>query len=159
MAEKWSPLNSSTQLAKHIGVLSVVLIAAVCGFGCRSEGITEAAALASTESFNRGIEAFEAGHFAAARTALDAALTGQGGLNADQFVEALLKRSICLSAAGEFDAAQADLDNASQGATEIDQLLIAEAFLLAKQGDQAGADQKLAAAKRINPKANLPEAK
>lgn len=118
--------------------------------------MNEVSTLASTESFNRGIEAFESGDFAAARTSLDAALNGQGGLNADQLVEALLKRSICLASAGELDAAQADIDNASQGVMEMDQLFIAEAFLLAKRGDQAGSDKKLSEAKRLNPKAALP---
>ena len=135
MAEKWFPLTSIIAMTRPSVVLAMAILATICATGCRSEAITAAATLASTESFNRGIEAFEVGNFAAARIDLDAALTGQGGLNADQFVEALLKRSICLSAAGEFDAAQTDLDNASQGVTEIDQWLIAEAFFLAKRGD------------------------
>ena len=154
--QRWSILIKAMQPAGALCLVCVALLAATCNFGCRGEAISEAAALASTESFNRAIDAFAAGNFSAARTDLDAALAGRGGLNADQYVEALLKRSICLSDAGEFEAAQVDIDSATQGVTEIDQLLIAEAFWLAKRGDQAGSMKKLAEAKRINPKAKLP---
>lgn len=156
MAARWFPLNSLSEMSRHWVVLAIAVSSLICTIGCGSGEITEASALASTESFNRGIESFESGNLAAAHSELDAALNGQGGLNADQYVEALLKRSMCLAQSGDFDAAQADLDEASQGVTEMDQLLVAEAFLFAKRGDQAGSDRKLAEAKRFNPKAALP---
>jgi tetratricopeptide (TPR) repeat protein len=123
--------------------------------GCGDAAISQTTVATAQEAFDRGSAELEVGQFEAARASFDSALT-HGGLNADVYVEALLNRSIALSAIGQYDGAEVDIDLAEQGATDIDQVHLARAFLFQRKGDQAAADRELAEARRINPKAKLP---
>lgn len=124
-----------------------------CGPGA-VEGETIATAQQSYDSANA---AFAAGDYATARTSLDQALTNASGLNPDLYVDALLMRSICLSVAGELDAAAADITEAEQGATEMAKVHVARGVLLSKQGDAAGAKAEFASAKKADPKVVIPQ--
>jgi len=123
--------------------------------GCGDPVISQTSLATAQEALDRGSAELASGQFEAARASLDSALS-QGGLSADGYAEALLSRSIALSAIGQWDAAAVDIDLAGQGATDIDQVHIARAFLFQQKGEQAAADRELAEARRINPKAKLP---
>lgn len=143
--------------SKCISFVLLGMVAAVLLVGCGGGGVAADTALTAAAALDQGVTAFDHGDFLAAHGSLDIALS-TAGLNADQIVDARLKRSICLASAGDYDAAQLDIDYAAQGPCQPEQLLIAEAFLLAQQGDASGANAKLAQAKRLHPKARLPQA-
>lgn len=124
--------------------------------GCGGNGVPAENAATAQQSYDQGLEAFEAGRLADARPLFDASLTS-GGLPVDLIVDAYLKRAMCAADAQDFAAAEADIAAAEQGAMEIDQVHVARGFLLMKKGDQAGADAEFAAAKKLNPKVVLPK--
>lgn len=132
----------------------VVLLAAV---GCGGSAVEEETIASAQLSYDQAADAFGAGNYTQARTSLDQALENSAGLNPDVYVDALLKRSICLSAAGEFEAAAADISEAERGATDLAQVHIARGIMFSKQGDDAKAKQEFADAKKLDPKAGIPK--
>lgn len=134
-----------------LGIASMLLVINGCGG-------TEVAATSLADAqaaFDRGMAAVAKGDYSSARGDFDVAVKS-GGLTVDNYVEALLNRSMCLSVAGEYEAAEADIAAAEQGATELEQVHVARGFMLAKKGDSAGAQAAFAEAKKINPKVVLP---
>ena len=125
--------------------------------GCGAAAVEGETIASAQQSYDSASEAFAAGDYATARTALDQALANASGLNPDILVDALLKRSICLSVAGELDAAAADIAQAEQGATDMAQVHVARGVLLSKQGDEAGAKSEFASAKKADPKVVIPQ--
>lgn len=138
------------------GLPLVMLVGLVTLGGCAGGGVSAESAASAQQSYDQALEAFEAGRLADARPLFDASLT-LGGLPVDLVVDAYLKRAMCAAEAQDFEAAEADIATAEQGAMEMDQVHVARGFLLKKQGDQAGADAEFAAAKKLNPKVVLPK--
>lgn len=137
------------------------LLAMIMLLGCQFVGcgqgtvVEEQQALDAQAAYDAGLSAFADGNLGQARSHFDAALTGSG-LSVDCLVDAQLKRSMCAAADGDFDTAQADLDEAAQGVMDEPQLHVARGFLLAKQGKQAEAEAEFSKAKQINPRVEIP---
>lgn len=146
--------NASCKIQYSWHLLLVMTIATI---GCGSSEIDGSTIATAQQNYDAAVVAFEGADYTAARTSLDEALKNPAGLNADTFADALLKRSICLSFAGELEAAEADITAAEQGATDMALVYVARGVLLAKQGDEAGAKKEFANAKRENPKVYIPE--
>lgn len=133
-----------------VGLLCVVVA------GCGGKKIDESTMQSSQQAYDSALGPFSQGDYATARTALDEALQGKG-LNVDTYSDALVKRAICAAAAGDFDVAKADIAEAERGAPDMSIVHVAKGFLLAKQGDDAGAQAEFTAAKQINPNVEVPE--
>ncbi|XZE54152.1 hypothetical protein SH139x_000101 [Planctomycetaceae bacterium SH139] len=138
-------------------LLTLTCLAASVSLGGCSGGKVDGVEIASAqEAYDAGLAAFQAERYAEAKEKFDQALTG-GGLDADHFVSATLKRAICLADAGDFAAAEADLREAEQGATDMAQVHVTRGFIKAKQGDEAGASAEFREAKKLDPKIELPK--
>ncbi len=128
----------------------VTLALPTASTGCRSLMISEHAARDVTQQFETGRERFLAADYPAAQSRFDSILASPTALTADQYVEVLLLRSICLTVAGDLDGAEADIQHAAQGGGSPALQLIAEACLLEKRGDNQSALQKRRHAVRID---------
>ena len=131
------------------------LVIAVC-IGCESPEVSEASAASAQKSYDQAVTAFESGSYPEARSAFDEALTG-GGLTVDQLVDAHLKRSMCLATAGDYSAAEQDIERAAEGATDLEWVHVARGYLKAQQGDTSGAEAEYRQARSINPKVVIPK--
>lgn len=134
----------------------ICLTAGVTLAGCSGGKVDGVEIASAQEAYDAGLEAFKAERYAEAKEHFDQALTG-GGLDADHFVSATLKRAICLADAGDLAAAEADLQTAEQGATDMAQVHVTRGFIKAKQGDEAGASAEFREAKKLDPKIELPK--
>ena len=125
----------------------VTIFAAV---GCSDPGSEhEDARRSASDAYSQALTAFNAKDRVAAEQHFTAALD-TGGLNPDSYVDALVKRAVCRSAAGRHDEALADLEKLSDGGGAEDQVLAARSYLLAKQGKAAEARAALAKARQYN---------
>ncbi len=148
-------VSSLSSWARKVLVLLAIAFTLLIFNGCGGTEVAATSLADAQAAFDRALAAVGNGDYASARTDFDVAIKS-GGLTVDNYVEALLKRSMCLSVAGEYEAAEADIAMAEQGATELEDVHIARGFLLAKKGDSAGAQAAFAEAKKINPKVVLP---
>lgn len=118
--------------------------------GCRSVAISESAARSVTVQFDEGRQRVVDAEYAAAIEHFDAVLDSPTALTADQYVEVLLMRAICRSAAGDLSGAEADIAYASEGGGSPALRLMAEACVLEQRGDTRQAAQKRRQAVRID---------
>lgn len=139
---------------KYAFGLVVGIFFAACG--CTSQDLPENILASAQKAYDDALVAIESGDYAAARPLLDTAIAA-GGLPVDLAVDAYLKRSMCLADGGDFQGAQADIETAAQGASDLEYVHVARGFLLAKQGDQAGAEREYQQARSLNPKVILPK--
>lgn len=126
------------------------------GIGCAPATVDEATAQSAQAAYDQALVDFQEGRYEQAKSGFDLALGGSG-LPVDFQADALFKRSMCLAATGDFEAAQADIDEASAGAMDEAQIHVARGFLLAQQGDQAAAQAEFRQAKQLNPQVEIPE--
>ncbi len=139
-----------------ISLMLACLAASVTLVGCSGGKVDGVEIASAQQAYDAGLEAFQAERYAEAKESFDQALTG-GGLDADHFVSATLKRAICLADAGDLAAAEADLQTAEQGATDMAQVHVTRGFIKAKQGDEAGANAEFREAEKLDPKIVLPQ--
>jgi tetratricopeptide (TPR) repeat protein len=78
----------------------------------------------------------------------------KGGLNADLYTDALVRRAICLAQTGDIPAANADLDKAERAA-DLAPVYSARALVLKKAGKTSEATAMLAKAKKLNAKVEV----
>jgi tetratricopeptide (TPR) repeat protein len=123
--------------------------------GCGSSQVAESKVATSEQSVTDSITAFSAGDFAKAEQAASQAIDG-GGLPVDLFVKALMVRAASRGIAGQFDTALADLDQAAQGAGEMDQVHGLRSLILSAKGEAKTAAEELAKAKQFNKTLKLP---
>jgi Tfp pilus assembly protein PilF len=128
----------------------VLMLALLAGGGCgRSGKQLEQVRVDANQRFREATDAFESKDYATAATKFDEVVEN-GGVNADLYVIAMLKRSLAWAATGNFDQAHAGLDELEAGAPDLDQILAARSTVFAQQGKTSEARAALAKAKRIN---------
>ena len=133
----------------------LVVIATVFTMGCGSSQVAESKVATSEQNVTDSVTAFSAGDFAKAEQAASNAIDG-GGLPVDLFVKALMVRAASRGIAGQFDTALADLDQAAQGAGEMDQVHGLKSLILSAKGDAKPAAEELVKAKQFNKTLKLP---
>lgn len=122
--------------------------------GCGGPRTADPEALASAQvAYDNAVAEIEAGNHESAVPLLENALAPGGGLPPDVFTEGLVQRAICYARLERFDEALADLDIASQGASDMSAVHVARAFVFKKQGKTKESSQEMSAAKKINRKA------
>jgi len=109
------------------------VILAVCGSSCRKAG-DDPAVVTSTSAakLDEGRRLLAAGDFAAARDAF-AAAAGGGGLQPDFYCEARLQEAHCAARLGDYDAAEALLDDLAAGAPDLDRIEKVRALITSRR--------------------------
>lgn len=123
--------------------------------GCGSSQLPESQVASSEQSVAAAVAAFTAGDATKAEQAATQAIDG-GGLPVDLFVQALMVRAASRGVLGSFDTALADLDQAAQGAGEMDKVHALKSLVFSAKGDSQAAAQELAKAKELNKTLKLP---
>lgn len=153
--------NKSNQFPSIRLLSSTLFVLGMCSLlgltGCGGPVVDGETIASAQQSYDDAAAAFDEENYAQARTSFDQALDNSAGLNPDIYVDALLKRSICLSVSGEFEAAAADISEAEQGATDMAQVHLARGVMFGKQGDDAKAKSEFASAKKLDSKISVPK--
>lgn len=123
--------------------------------GCGPAQIAESKIASSEKNVSDSVAAFASGDATQAEQSASQAIDG-GGLPADLFVQALMVRAAARGVLGSHDTALADLDQAAQGAGELDKVHALRSLILAAKGDSQGAAAELAKAKQINKNVKVP---
>lgn len=131
----------------------IAMIALVAG--CSPPQVAESKVASSEKSVADAIASFAAGDAAKAEQAASQAIDG-GGLPADLFVQALMVRAAARGSLGSYDTALADLDQAAQGAGEMEKVHVLRSLILTGKGDTQAAAAVLAKAKEINKNVKVP---
>jgi len=100
------------------------------------------------QSLEKADGAFNSRDFAGAAEHFAAAI--EHGLNADNYANAAVMRSVCWGAAGKHQDALVELDKLEAGAPNLDQVYAARSYVLAKQGKLAESRAALAKARQYN---------
>jgi len=125
--------------------------------GCSSESGAASSVAAGEGSLQSGLDAFEKGDFAAAETALAAAVSS-GALQADLIETAMRTLAESRIQLGKLDEAAVDLEKLKSGAAELDKYWLAVAALEKKKGNPAAVSDAIKQAKSVNPKVQIPPA-
>jgi tetratricopeptide (TPR) repeat protein len=139
---------------RQIPVL-VLLCALIVCTGCSTQMPPEKIATAG-QALESATLAANAGNWDAAIKSYDTALGG--GLNVDQYCQALMGRAMAKAQTGKFDDALKDLAQAERGAPNLEDVFALKAFVLQKKGDNAGATAAFNEARKINPRVQFPVA-
>jgi len=123
---------------------------------CGAGGMSEKTVADSESALTQAEEAFEAGNFQQAVDNYTNAIEG-GGLRSEMLAEAYIHRAMAHAELGAFDAAQADLEIAEQGAPQMDAVYAARGYVLLKQGDKEQAREQYRLARSINPQIEIPQ--
>jgi tetratricopeptide (TPR) repeat protein len=127
-------------------IVMLMLVIAVVGCGPKP---MEADVIASAQAaYTKAMDAYQQKNYAEAGELFTTAISG-GGVNADQYGEALLARAVCRAKLGDYEGALADVDTAAQGADPA-QVHVTRSFIFAKQGRTSDANTELTAARRLN---------
>lgn len=137
--------------------LPLIAIFLLIHCGCGSQP-SAAFRRSQTQALESAVSAYEEGDAATAEQLVTQALT-ETALNADQVESAYLLRAKARIEIEDYEGAQEDLDLVEQYATNPEELLVVKGQLLAKQGDQAGAELAFRNAKKLNSNVTIPEVK
>lgn len=136
-------------------IAAVLFIAVVLAIGGCSSEVAPATIASSQAAFEEAKQLAASGSYAAGLPLIEQALAGTG-LNADQYASALLVRAQCLADAGEFEKADADLNEAQMGDPDPAFFQLSKGIVLSKQGKEAEAKKAFAMAKRLDSKIQIP---
>lgn len=123
--------------------------------GCGGNQVPADSVATAQSALDEAEELIVSGQAAEALPLLQTAVS-TSGLDVDQYVEAVLLRAQCYAATGELEKAQADLDEAEQGAPNPALWHFTRAIVFDAQGDAAAAKKEFARAKRLDPKLKMP---
>lgn len=132
-----------------------VFVSLVFVLGCGSAQIAESTVASSEQNVAAAVAAFTAGDATKAEQTASQAIEG-GGLPVDLFVQALMVRAAARGILGSYDNALADLDQAAQGAGEMDKVHALRSLILTAKGDATAAAAELTKAKQFNKNVKLP---
>jgi|GEM_PF-6252588 len=135
--------------------ISVAATLGLLAVGCGPSQIAESKVASSEKSVADSVSAFASGDATQAEQAASQAIDG-GGLPADLFVQALMVRAAARGILGSYNTALADLDQAAQGAGEMDKVHALRSLILTAKGDSPAAAAELAKAKQINKNVKVP---
>jgi hypothetical protein len=133
-----------------------MIVALVFTLGCGSSQIAESTVASSEQNVAAAVNAFTAGDATKAEQTASQAIDG-GGLPVDLFVQALMVRAAARGVLGSYDNALADLDQAAQGAGEMDKVHALRSLILTAKGDASAAAAELTKAKQFNKNVKLPD--
>ncbi len=139
--------------------ISVCVVAGLLSLqpGCSSGSGSGATVAAGENSLQSGLDAYEKGDYAAAETALNAAITS-GALQADLVETAIRTLAQSRIQLGKTDDAAVDLEKLKAGASELDKYWLVVAELEKKKGNASAAADAIKQAKAANPKVQVPPA-
>lgn len=123
--------------------------------GCSSGSGSASTVAAGENSLQSGLDAYEKGDYAAAETALNAAITS-GALQADLIEAAIRTLAQSRIQLGKTDEAAADLEKLKAGASELDKYWLVVAELEKKKGNASAVADAIQQAKAANPKVQVP---
>lgn len=127
----------------------LVWLACLAAVGCGGANVDESSRQTGAEAFAAATEEFDQRSYAPAAEHFGVAIQ-KGGLNSDQFAEALVKRAVCWAAEGKAPEALEELDKLEANAPNLDQVFAARSFVLKKQGKPGEANAALAKARQFN---------
>lgn len=145
-------LSSLRELRRHVRKLPQLgswLILLACIGGCGGEGKT-VDRTDSTQAFAAAVAASESGDAATVISSVDTAIAG--GLNPDQYEQALNLRAQAHARSGNLDAAMADIEILKQGAADMANVYRTMSYVAQKKGNAAAAKKAFSMAKRLNPR-------
>ncbi|MFO0978736.1 MAG: hypothetical protein U0996_20180 [Planctomycetaceae bacterium] len=143
---------------KFLVSLTLLTVTLQFSSGCSSGSGAAASSVAASEgSLQTGLDAYEKGDYAAAETALAAAVTS-GALQADLIETALRTLAQSRIQLGKLDEAAADLEKLKAGAAELDKYWLTVAELEKKKGNASAVSDAIKQAKTLNPKVQIPPA-
>lgn len=140
------------QLARTSAVCGILLLLAA---GCRQE-ISSSQVASAQEGLGKARQLITDGDFEAALPLVGRAVDDPG-LDADQYVEAVVLRARCYAETGEIEKAKADLAEAEQGDPDQALLHLTRGVILLRQGDTAESKREFSKAKRLNPSLTIPK--
>lgn len=138
----------------RLGIASFLTLL-VFSVGCGTSQVAENTVASSEQSVSTAAAAFAAGDAAKAEQSASQAIDG-GGLPVDLFVQALMVRAAARGVLGSYDSALADLDQAAQGAGEMDKVHALRSLIFTAKGDAKSAAEELNKAKQFNKNLKLP---
>ncbi len=129
-------------------IFLLTLLASFCG--CSGSGTTETEDKRQTAAaaYENAQTAFTSKDYAKAKEAYDIAL--KGGLYSDLIGPARVRQAVCLAELGDIDGAMQEIIALEGGAPNIDEVLSAKSYILAKQGKAAESKAAWAQAIKIN---------
>lgn len=134
----------------------LLLLASVIAIGCSAPMIAEQTVASAEQNLSASIESFNQGDFAKSEQQATAAIESRG-LPVDLYAKALLVRAASRGAASKNDEALADLQEASLGAPDMDQVHAMRSLILKQKGDSTGAADEAATAKKFNASFKIPQ--
>jgi hypothetical protein len=147
-------LNLERIMSRELHCLLAVVVCFLTA-GCQPSQIAESKIASSEKNVAASLTAFMSGDVTTAEQTATQAIEG-GGLPADLFVQALMIRAAARGILGSYDNALADLDQAAQGAGDMDKVHALRSLILTAKGDPQGSAAELAKAKQINRNVKVP---
>lgn len=140
---------------KRVLSLVLVLISALA-IGCSKPMIAEQTVASAEQNLSSAIESFNQGDFAKSEQQATAAIDSRG-LPVDLYAKALLVRAASRGAASKHDEALTDLQEASLGAPDMDQVHGMRSLIMKQKGDATAAAEEATTAKKFNAAFKIPE--
>lgn len=145
---------SSKNYPVRIGCCLAALAAALSSPGC-GRSLPANRIVVAEAAVEEGLNALSSGDYTKAEGQFTIGLSG--GLTRPDLVEqALLGRARSRIALKKFDEAQADLDELSEGAGDLDQVWVVRAEFALQSGDKDAAKLAYLEAKKINRRLTIP---
>lgn len=141
--------------AKRVACL-ILLLSSAMAIGCSKPMIAEQTVASAEQNLSSAIESFNQGDFARSEQQATAAIDSRG-LPVDLYAKALLVRAASRGAANKNDEALVDLQEASLGAPDMDQVHGMRSLILKQKGDSAAATEEAATAKKFNAAFKIPQ--
>jgi hypothetical protein len=139
------------------GVLCLILVlTGAMAIGCSKPMIAEQTVASAEQNLSSAIESFNQGDFAKSEQQATAAIDSRG-LPVDLYAKALLVRAASRGAASKHDEALADLQEASLGAPDMDQVHGMRSLIMKQKGDAAAAAEEATTAKKFNASFKIPQ--
>jgi len=134
----------------------LLLLTNVIAIGCSKPMIAEQTVASAEQNLSSAIESFNQSDFAKSEQLATAAIDSRG-LPVDLYAKALLVRAASRGAASKYDEALADLQEASLGAPDMDQVHGMRSLIMRQRGDTAAATEEATTAKKFNPAFKIPQ--
>ena len=125
------------------------LLALLLSVGC-SSGTTATDVVTAQNALEQGFDFVRANNVGEALPLLDQAIE-TGGLNPDQFAEAMMLRAWCHAKIGDLEKAKQDQTEAEMGSPSPGLICFVNAAILEQEGDTKQAARELAKAIKLDP--------
>ena len=137
-------------------VFCLLLLTNVIAIGCSKSMIAEQTVASAEQNLSSAIESFNQSDFAKSEQLATAAIDSRG-LPVDLYAKALLVRAASRGVASKYDEALEDLQEASLGAPDMDQVHGMRSLIMRQRGDAAAATAEATTAKKFHPAFKIPQ--